>query len=87
MAKIKVYEIKVWDSSKSDWLHPPGKWPLRKIRQIPRATIFEGKEEEVDELDLDEDDHYDPDTRTKLPESLRALERRFEHPEDGEGEL
>jgi hypothetical protein len=60
MAKVKVFQVKVWNSQKDGWVIAPFKSTASRVEDIHRLQIIPGTEEEVDEADLDKDGRYDP---------------------------
>ena len=57
--KITVFQFKVWDGSKGDFIVPLLKSPLKRILQIG-GDIIPGSAEDVDIRQLDSEGRYDP---------------------------
>ncbi len=61
MAKVTVFQCKTWDDPQGKWIVEPGYWTRERIAQMPKAEIILGTELEIDETELDEDQHYKGD--------------------------
>jgi hypothetical protein len=58
MAKIRVFQVLFWDPKTNRWDSDEWKYTEAALRKFGEAKIWPGRDEEVDESELDEKGRY-----------------------------